>query len=132
VETITLHTGAHAQFVDVTDRVRALVRDSQIASGVVHLCVPHTTAAVTINENADPSVIHDILADLERLVPETQRYYGHEEGNSPGHTKSSLIGCSQTLLIEEGRLVLGAWQGIYFCEFDGPRTRQLHVKIVPD
>jgi secondary thiamine-phosphate synthase enzyme len=132
VETITLRTGAHAQFVDVTDRVRALVRDSQVASGVVHLYVPHTTAGVTINENADPAVVHDILADLERLVPETQRYYRHEEGNSPGHTKSSLVGCSCTLLIEEGRLVLGTWQGIYFCEFDGPRTRQMHVRIVPD
>ena len=132
METITLRTSAHAQFVDVTDRVRALVRDSQVTSGVVHLYVPHTTAAVTINENADPSVVHDILGDLERLVPETQRYYRHEEGNSQGHTKSSLIGCSRTLLIEAGRLVLGTWQGIYFCEFDGPRTRQLCVKIVSD
>ena len=132
METITVRTSTHAQFVDVTDRVRALVRDSGVASGVVHLYVPHTTAAVTINENADPSVVQDILADLDRLVPETQRYYRHEEGNSPGHTKSSLIGCSRALLIEDGRLVLGTWQGIYFCEFDGPRTREMHVKIVSD
>jgi secondary thiamine-phosphate synthase enzyme len=130
METITLRTSGHAQLVDVTARVHALVRDSGVKSGVVHLYVPHTTAAVTINENADPSVVHDILADLDRLVPETERYYRHEEGNSAGHTKSSLIGCSRTLLIEDGRLVLGTWQGVYFCEFDGPRTRQMHVKIV--
>jgi secondary thiamine-phosphate synthase enzyme len=130
VETITIRTGAPVQLVDVTDRIRALVRDAGVASGVVHLYVPHTTAAVTINENADPSVTHDVLADLDRLAPTAQRYYRHAEGNSAAHLKSSLVGCAQTVLIEDGRLVLGTWQGIYVCEFDGPRTRQLHVKIV--
>jgi secondary thiamine-phosphate synthase enzyme len=130
VETITIRTGAPDQLVDVTDRIRALVRDAGVASGVVHLYVPHTTAAVTINENADPSVTHDVLADLDRLAPTAQRYYRHAEGNSAAHLKSSLVGCAQTVLIEDGRLVLGTWQGIYVCEFDGPRTRQLHVKIV--
>jgi len=132
VETITLRTSAHTQFVDVTDRVRALVRDSGVKSGTVLLYVPHTTAAVTINENADPAVIHDVLADLDRLVPLEQPYYRHEEGNSPGHTKSTLVGCSIVVPIEDGHLLLGTWQGIYFCEFDGPRTRTLRVKIVSD
>jgi secondary thiamine-phosphate synthase enzyme len=92
--------------------------------------VPHTTAAVTINENADPSVQHDILADLNRLVPFAGPYQ-HTEGNSAAHIKSSLVGPSETLIIEEGRLKLGTWQGVYFCEFDGPRTRKVWVKIIP-
>jgi secondary thiamine-phosphate synthase enzyme len=129
VKTLTVQTSAHRQFVEITDRVRGLVDESGVRSGCAHLYVPHTTAGITINENADPTVVHDILADLERLVPQTQRYYRHDEGNSASHVQASLMGCGQTVLIEEGRLVLGTWQGIFFCEFDGPRTRQVHVRI---
>jgi secondary thiamine-phosphate synthase enzyme len=130
VETLTVKTSAHAEFVDVTDRVQAIVQSAGAQSGVVWLHVPHTTAAITINENADPSVVHDVLADLERIAPWRQGYYQHGEGNSAAHLKSSLIGCGQCVLVEGGRLVLGTWQGIYFCEFDGPRTRKLLVKIM--
>jgi secondary thiamine-phosphate synthase enzyme len=92
--------------------------------------VPHTTAAVTINENADPDVKHDMLAKLSELIPKTEKYYRHSEGNSDSHVKTALVGNSVTVLIEGGRLVLGQWQGIYFCEFDGPRSREMHVKLV--
>lgn len=129
METLTIQTDAHAQLVDVTERVQRVVQKTGIAAGVAWLHVPHTTAAVTINENADPSVVHDLLADLERLAPWRQNYYQHGEGNSAAHLKSSLIGCDQGLLIEDGRLVLGTWQAVYFCEFDGPRTRKLCVKV---
>ncbi len=129
MKTLTVQTSAQRQFVELTDRISGLVSESGVRSGCVHIYVPHTTAGVTVNENADPTVVHDILADLERLVPRTQRYYQHDEGNSASHTQTSLIGCEQTVLIEEGRLVLGTWQGIFFCEFDGPRTRQAHVRI---
>ena len=132
METLNIQTTEHTQLVDVTDRVQALVHEAGVESGLATVHVPHTTAAVTINENADPMVVDDILADLERLVPWRQPYYRHSEGNSAAHLKSSLIGCWQTVLIEKGRLVLGTWQGIYFCEFDGPRTRRLHVKFTPD
>jgi secondary thiamine-phosphate synthase enzyme len=129
MDTLTVKTTEHTQLVDVTDRVQALLQESGVEAGLVTLHVPHTTAAVTINENADPSVVHDLLADLDRLVPWRQSYYRHSEGNSAAHLKSSLIGCWQTVPIEDGRLMLGTWQGIYFCEFDGPRTRRLHVQF---
>jgi len=127
--TLTVQTSEHAQLLDVTGEVQAAVREAGVQSGVAHLHVPHTTAAITINENADPSVVHDVLADLERLAPWRQRYYQHTEGNSAAHLKSSLIGCDQAVLIENGHLALGTWQGIYFCEFDGPRTRRLMVRV---
>jgi secondary thiamine-phosphate synthase enzyme len=92
--------------------------------------VPHTTAAVTINENADPDVKHDMLRKLETLVPKQESYYRHGEGNSDSHVKASLVGNSVTVLIEEGQLVLSRWQGIYFCEFDGPRAREMHIRAV--
>lgn len=130
MKTLTIRTGAHAQLLDVTDQVQAVVQGAGIQAGVAWLYTPHTTAAITINENADPTVVHDILADLDRIVPWQQGYYHHTEGNSAAHMKSSLIGCDQCVLVENGRLVLGTWQGIYFCEFDGPRTRKLLVKIM--
>ena len=130
METFSVQTQQHADLVDVTDRVQAIVRDAGVSSGAALVYVPHTTAGVTVNENADPSVVHDVLADLDRLVPWRERYYQHGEGNSAGHTKSSLVGCDQLIPIENGRLVLGTWQGIYFCEFDGPRTRKVHVQIL--
>ena len=130
METFSVQTQQHADLVDVTDRVQAIVRDAGVSSGAALVYVPHTTAGVTVNENADPAVVHDVLADLDRLVPWKERYYQHGEGNSAGHTKSSLVGCDQLIPIENGRLVLGTWQGIYFCEFDGPRTRKVHVQVL--
>jgi secondary thiamine-phosphate synthase enzyme len=107
------------------------VDSSHIKSGVCHLFVPHTTAAVILNEQADPSVVEDIVAQLEAIVPQ-HGDYRHSEGNAPAHIKAALFGSSQMVPVEDGRLVLGTWQGIFFCEFDGPRSRNLLVKIVPD
>lgn len=125
---LTIRTTARCEMIDITDRVAAAVREAGIRQGLCHLFVPHTTAAVTINENADPDVPRDILAALERSVP-FDRPYRHGEGNAAAHVKASLFGASQTLLIAEGRLLLGQWQSLFFCEFDGPRTRQLLVRL---
>jgi len=127
----TVTTQARTEFVDITERVQAAVGQSGTRSGVAHVFVPHTTAGVTINEDADPSVVADVLAALGRAVPDSAPYR-HSEGNSPAHVKASLMGFCQTVPIEEGKLVLGTWQGIYLCEFDGPRTRRVIIKIQPD
>jgi secondary thiamine-phosphate synthase enzyme len=116
--------------IDVTDRIAALVRSRKIENGMVIAFVPHTTAAITINENADPDVKSDLLHKLETLIPKHEAYYQHGEGNSDSHLKTALTGNSVIVLIEKGRLVLGRWQGIYFCEFDGPRHRELYIKLV--
>ena len=126
----SLRTHSRTEFLDITGQVHRLVEESKVQNGTALVFVPHTTAAVTINENADPSVAHDILTDLNRLIPFTGAYQ-HTEGNSAAHIKSTLVGPSETLIIEKGRLALGTWQGIYFCEFDGPRTRKVWVKITP-
>jgi len=125
-----VETGSREVFVDITSQVEEEVRKSDIKSGVCVVYVPHTTAAVTINENADPTVRQDILMTLRKAVPDSLPY-AHSEGNSPAHVKSSLVGASITIPIEEGRLVLGTWQGVFFCEFDGPRRRQVDIKIIP-
>lgn len=117
------------ELIDITGRVAGLVRDCGITAGDVVVYCPHTTAAITINENADPSVVHDLLLTLEELVPQSRRDYRHGEGNSDAHVKSSLTGCSEQILIRDGRPVLGTWQAIYFCEFDGPRNRKVTVQI---
>jgi len=131
LQTLTVHTGSHIEFLDLTGRIKAAVQESGVHDGLCHLFVPHTTAAVTINENADPSVRADILMVLNKLISEREPYR-HLEGNSPAHIKASVIGPQLTLMVSGGRLVLGTWQGIFFCEFDGPRTRNLHLKIVAD
>ena len=118
------------EMVEVTDLVQQVVTDSGVLDGLVHLFTPHTTAAITINENADPDVVHDMLKILNRMVP-LAGGYRHAEGNSAAHVKSSLFGCSETIPIENGRLSLGTWQGIYFCEFDGPRRRKLQIRVLP-
>jgi secondary thiamine-phosphate synthase enzyme len=128
---LTIKTAARFEMIDITGRVAALVRKSGITQGVCHAFVPHTTAAVTINENADPDVPRDILAALDRIVPLSESYL-HAEGNTAAHVKASLLGSSQTLLIEDGSLVLGTWQSLFFCEFDGPRTRKVLVKLTAD
>lgn len=130
LQTLTVKTGQRSQLLDVTDRVEELVTTNNVKNGFVIVYVPHTTAAVTINENADPDVKHDMLRKLETLIPKHEPYYQHAEGNSDSHVKTSLVGNSEMVVIESGRLVLGRWQGIYFCEFDGPRTRDMMVKIV--
>ncbi|MBE0465846.1 MAG: YjbQ family protein [Candidatus Desulforudis sp.] len=127
--TIEIQTNQRNQFVDVTDKVRRTVNQSRVSEGLCCLYVPHTTAAVCINEAADPSVSRDIQTHLSRVVPERGDYQ-HLEGNSDAHIKSVLVGPTETIPIHQGRLVLGTWQGVFFCEFDGPRNRRLQVKIL--
>lgn len=126
-----VRTDKRNQFLDISDTIRDLVSQSAVTEGSVEIFVPHTTAAVTINENADPTVQSDILDHLEKLIPRSERFR-HSEGNSDSHIKASLIGSRLSIFISSGKLVLGTWQGIYFCEFDGPRSRKLIVKIIPD
>ncbi len=126
---LTVKTKSRTDLIDITSDVQNTVRSSSIADGLCLLYVPHTTAAITINESADPSVKDDILMILNEIVP-WEAKYRHLEGNSPAHVKSTLVGASELVAIENGRLVLGTWQGIFFCEFDGPRNRKLHVKIM--
>ncbi len=120
-------TRQRSEIVDVTDAVRRIVKQKHVRDGMAIVYVPHTTAAVTINENADPDVKSDLLAKLSALVPQRESYYQHAEGNSDSHVKAAMVGNSVTVLIEAGRLVLGRWQGIFFCEFDGPRERKVYV-----
>ena len=127
---ITLKTTGRNQFIDITRQVESIVLQSGVKKGICVIYVPHTTAGVTINENADPTVRKDIISMLEKLVPWRETFYEHAEGNSAAHIKSSLIGCNQTVIVQEGKLLLGTWQGIYFCEFDGPRTRRVFVKVI--
>ena len=115
--------------VDVTAQVQSTVSSTGLGDGEVIVYVPHTTAGVTINENADPDVGHDMLRQLDEMVPWQQPFYRHAEGNSASHVKASMMGSSVTVLVKAGRLVLGRWQGVYLCEFDGPRTRQMVVRL---
>ncbi len=128
---LSIRTRSRMELLDITDRLAKIVQENKIQNGLMVLFVPHTTAAITINENADPSVQRDILSELDRLIPLTGPYQ-HTEGNSAAHVKCTLLGPSQTLFVHQGRLALGTWQGIYFCEFDGPRSRKIWVKIIPD
>jgi len=114
--------------VDITSQVQGVVAESGVRDGVCHVYVPHTTAGVTINENADPSVREDILMELNKTIP-LQDNYKHLEGNAAAHIKATIVGSSETVLVEGGRLVLGTWQGLFFCEFDGPRSRRVLIKI---
>ena len=124
-----ISTSRSAEMRNITREVQAAVTESGIKSGICTVFVPHTTAGVTINENADPDVVHDILTELDKIVP-LRDGYRHMEGNSAAHIKAGLFGFSQQVIVENGRLVLGTWQGIYFCEFDGPRQRQVYVKVI--
>ena len=123
-------TKSKVELQDITSQIREIVQSSGVREGVCHIFVPHTTAGVTINEDADPDVGRDILVQLEKLVP-SQGNYHHREGNAPAHIKASLVGCSQMLLVEDGRVVLGTWQGVFLCEFDGPRQRTVMVEVIP-
>lgn len=131
METISVRTNARTELIDITDKVVQVVKKSGVKDGLVYIYVPHTTAAVTINENADPSVQADILTELNKLIPFSDNYT-HSEGNSAAHIKSSLIGASESVLVENGQLVFGTWQGLFFCEFDGPRSRKVYIKVMKD
>lgn len=126
---ISVKTSSRVELIDITHLVEKVVSESKIKSGLCTVYVPHTTAAVTINENADPSVRKDIIAELNKIVPFDDNY-SHLEGNAAAHIKASIIGPSETILVNGGSLVLGTWQGIYFCEFDGPRNREVLIKII--
>jgi secondary thiamine-phosphate synthase enzyme len=129
IQTFQVKTSIQTEFIDITRSVQEAVKKTGLEDGICIIFIPHTTAAVTINENADPSVVQDILMELNKIVPFNDQYR-HMEGNSPAHIKASLLGCSQTVFVESGKLVLGTWQGIFFCEFDGPRDRKVHVKVI--
>ncbi len=126
---LSITTTKKNEFIDITKKIETIIQNRKVEEGTLTLFVPHTTAAVTINENADPDVKKDMIQALHRMVPENEQY-DHREGNSPAHVKASLLGMSETLIVHNGKLILGTWQGIYFCEFDGPRTRKLMVKIM--
>lgn len=125
---ITVATRSKTELVDISSEIEKIVKDSGIKDGVCWVFVPHTTAGISINEGADPSVKRDILSRLDKLVPSAERYE-HLEGNAPAHIKTSIVGSSETLIIEKGRLLLGTWQSLYLCEFDGPRHRKVIIKI---
>lgn len=128
-EKIRVKTTSRVQFVDITSEVVKVIEKSGVKNGLCVVFVPHTTAGVTLNENADPTVRRDIMDTLSAIVPENGRY-SHLEGNADAHIKASLVGSSVTLIVEEGRPVFGTWQGIYLCEFDGPRVRTVYVKVL--
>lgn len=128
-KTIDIRSSAHTQMIEITHEVKKIVAESGVRDGICVIFSPHTTAAVTINENADPDVVRDFAMEIDKIVP-WEDGYRHFEGNSAAHLKSSMIGFSEQVIIEDGRLVLGTWQGIYFCEYDGPRRRRVYVKIL--
>lgn len=129
VQSIQVQTNKHTEMINITAPVAAAVRQSGVRKGLCLVFVPHTTAAVTINENADPDVVRDFTMEINKLVPWEDGYY-HQEGNSAAHLKASMMGFSEQIIIEQGKLLLGTWQGIYFLEYDGPRHRQVYVKCM--
>jgi len=129
VETFEVRTRSMNEYVDITPEVRRIVEASGVDEGMAFVTCPHTTGAITINENADPDVVRDVLATLGRLVPR-EGDYRHGEGNSDAHIKSILTGATEAVPVSGGRLVLGTWQGLFFCEYDGPRTRRVHVQVL--
>jgi len=131
MEKLNIKTNNRIDLVDITDKVQSVASKSKVKDGICFVCCPHTTAGLTINENADPQVKRDIINALNKLVPENAGY-AHSEGNADSHIKSSLFGSSLTIFIEAGQLALGTWQGIYFCESDGPRSREAWIKILEE
>ena len=129
MKTIQIRTSERVQLIDITSTVQAYVNEKGTQNGIITIYVPHTTCGITINEHADPDVVRDIKMQLGKLVPENAGYH-HYEGNSDSHVKSSLIGASETVIISNSQMILGTWQGIFLCDFDGPRTRNVHLKIM--
>ncbi|UOE93518.1 secondary thiamine-phosphate synthase enzyme YjbQ [Alkalihalobacillus sp. LMS39] len=128
----TLSTNKRDEMIDITSKVQDYILEKNVKNGMITIYCPHTTAGITINENADPDVVKDMLMRLDEVYPWEHPKYRHLEGNSASHLKASTVGSSQTVIIKDGRLLLGRWQGIYFCEFDGPRTREYYVKLLID
>ncbi len=128
-KTVSVRTNRRCQMIDITSQLAEVVIESGIQNGTAMVFCPHTTAAITINENADPDVQHDLLLTLEELLPKNRPGYRHCEGNSDAHVKTSLVGSSELVMIQDGRLTLGTWQSVFFCEFDGPRSRSVHIQI---
>ncbi|WP_273327248.1 secondary thiamine-phosphate synthase enzyme YjbQ [Vallitalea guaymasensis] len=126
---IQVKTNKHTEMIDITSKVQNIIESEGVEDGICTVFIPHTTAGVTINENADPDVTRDMLMEMNKIVP-LEDGYRHMEGNSAAHIKSSMMGFSETIIIKEGRLLLGTWQGIYFCEFDGPRNRKSMINII--
>jgi len=126
---VTVKSEHKQEFIEITSRINSLIEESGVREGVCVLYTPHTTAGLTINENADPDVVHDMLLGLGKIAPQ-EKAYKHWELNSPAHIKSSIMGCDQNILLHKGQAALGQWQGIYFCEFDGPREREIWVQII--
>lgn len=131
IRQLRVKTNSRTELIDITQGLQRLITESGIRSGVCYISVPHTTAAITINENTDLNVARDILKELNKVIPFDDNY-GHSEGNSAAHIKSSIIGVSSMLMVEDGRLALGTWQAVFFCEFDGPRDRRVLVKMMKD
>jgi secondary thiamine-phosphate synthase enzyme len=129
IKRFSVPTHSKTEMINIDHLVQQAVAESQVRMGICHVFVPHTTAGVTINENADPAVIRDILMELNKIIP-LDDGYRHMEGNSAAHIKSSLTGCSQTIAVEKGQLVLGTWQSVFFCEFDGPRQRKVIIQVM--
>lgn len=129
MDSIHIRTSKQCELLDITREVEGIVNKSGITSGICYVFVPHTTAGITINENADPDVVNDILMELNKIVP-LKDNYRHGEGNSAAHIKSSMVGCSQDVLVEKSSLALGTWQSLFFCEFDGPRNRKVWITVV--
>ncbi len=128
IKRFSLPTHSRTEMINIDDLVKRAVRESKVETGICHIFVPHTTAGVTVNENADPNVIRDILMEIDKVIP-FEDNYRHAEGNAAAHIKSSLVGCAQTIPVQDGRLTLGTWQSIFFCEFDGPRQRSVMVQV---
>ena len=131
LKSISLRTHKRREAVDITKEISKIVKESGVKNGICLIFVPHTTASITINENADPSVMRDILSTLSELIP-YNKTYAHLEGNADAHIKSSIIGSSREIIVDNGKLLLGTWQGVFFLEFDGPRTRKIFVKVVKE
>lgn len=127
---ISLSTGSRDEMQDITKKVRSVVDESGVKDGVVYIYCAHTTAGITINENADPDVKHDMIMRWDEVYPWDHSKYRHAEGNTASHLKASTVGASQVVIIDDGQLILGTWQGIYFCEFDGPRRRNVYIKVM--
>ena len=129
LKTMDFKSSKRIEFIDITEKINSIIRQSGIVEGACFISVPHTTAAITVNENSDPDVVHDILTKTGKLIPFGEGY-SHIEGNSDSHIKSSLFSPSLSLIINENKLLLGIWQAVYFCEFDGPRNRKVYVKLI--
>jgi len=130
IHRLSIKTSTRVDLQDITTKILSLIKSTNVEGGTCHIFVPHTTAGIMVNEHADPSVVEDIREQLKAVVPQHNNYR-HSEGNAPAHIKASLVGNSETLLIESGKLLLGMWQGVFFCEFDGPRDRTVLISIVP-